>query len=186
MIYTLQEQIGCFDHWVVNLVADKLKRHLFTLVTSVQTNCETQLPWCINNLIQFILQPQTTLRTSVRGSYKCTLQSFSKELSWMLTLHPNRELPACIYHLHQPYAISLHYQSKSLITTVLQLTATRVTTLWLNNHFVFVVILQLWCAFIMNHLQKFCGCQCIVVVRWTGQVHLGLPYAISLQYHNLP
>ena len=92
-------------------------------------------------------------------------------------------LPA--YHLHQPYAISLHYQSKSLITTVLQLTTTRVTTPWLNNHFVFVVILQLWCAFIMTHLQKFCGCQCILVVRWTGQVHLGLPYAISLQYQTV-
>ena len=42
VIYTLQEQIGCFDHWVVNLVVAKLKRHLLTLVTSVQTNCIRQ------------------------------------------------------------------------------------------------------------------------------------------------
>ena len=35
--------------------------------------------------------------------------------------------------MHQPHAISLYYQSKPFITTVLQLTATWVTTLWLKQ-----------------------------------------------------
>ena len=30
------------------------------------------------------------------------------------------------------------------------------------------------------------GCQCIVVVRWTGQLPFGLPYRISLQYQSKP
>jgi len=30
------------------------------------------------------------------------------------------------------------------------------------------------------------GCQCSVVVRWTGQLPFGLPYAISLQYQSTP
>ena len=70
-----------------------------------------KLPWYILiNLIQSILQPQytntlTTFRKSVRGSYRCTLQSFcSKELSCMLILQPQscyiwvRELPLHSYH----------------------------------------------------------------------------------------
>ena len=68
---SLQKQVGRFYHRVVTMVADKLGYETFH--------------FCIEDLLhkatsevaaQFILQPQTILRTSVKETSKC-----SKELS---------------------------------------------------------------------------------------------------------
>ena len=65
---SLHKQIGCFNHWVVTLVAARWGDSCyerFTLV--IETNCirqpENKLPWYVINLIQFILQPQYTNNT---------------------------------------------------------------------------------------------------------------------------
>ena len=45
---------------------------------------------------------------------------------------------------------------------------------------------QHWGAFVVTPSQCSEGFQCIVVVRWTGQIPLGLLYAISLLYKDKP